>query len=150
MDDPMSDARMHSHPSVEELRPSEIANNSRLWLLLAIVLMGFALAACNAATGSQEPRVVGETASLGQTFAPLVAATSDQNVSKPQPERESDVPLVSDLSSDVAISLAAELGSDVDDFAYSFTLPSVSGSPFSLDAQLGDKNVVVVFYRAFW
>ncbi len=142
----MNGAQRRSHLSVEELRPSEIANNSRLWLLLAAFLMGFALAACNAVAGSQEASVGSETASLDQTSAPLVVATSGET----QPAQESRAPLVSDITSDVPISLAAELGSDVDDLAYSFTLPSVSGSPFSLDAQLGDKNVVVVFYRAFW
>ena len=142
----MKDAPKHSHPSTEGLRPGKLFTI----LLLAAALTGFALAACSAATRSQEPRVGDEMASLGQTSVPPVAATSDQNVSMPQLERELDIPLVSDISSDVAISLAAELGSDVDDLAYSFTLPSVSGSPFSLDAQLGDKNVVVVFYRAFW
>lgn len=34
--------------------------------------------------------------------------------------------------------------------AKGFTLPSATGGTVSLDSYLGDKNVVLVFYRAFW
>lgn len=139
----MKDARKYSQYS---LRPRKLFTI----LLATAILMGFALVACSDATGSQETRVAGETAGLNQTAAASVAATSDQDVFEPQPALKSDIPLVSNISSDAAVSLTAEPGSDVNDLAYSFTLPSVSGTTFSLDALRGDKNVVVVFYRAFW
>ncbi|MCH8350361.1 MAG: redoxin domain-containing protein [Chloroflexi bacterium] len=34
--------------------------------------------------------------------------------------------------------------------APSFTLPTVGGGTASLDSYLGQRNVVLVFYRAFW
>ena len=139
----MKDARKHSQYS---LWPRKL-----LTILLATaILMGFTLVACSDATGSQETRVADETAGLGQAAAAPVAATSDQDESEPQPALKSDIPLVSNNTSDAVVSLVAKPGRDVGELAYSFTLPSVSGSAFSLDAQRGDKNVVVVFYRAFW
>lgn len=175
----MKDARKRSQVS---LLPSKLFTV----LLAAVILTGFALVACSADAGSQEPRVVdetpslgqtvaspvaatsgqdksepqpvlkqesrvaGETADLGQTAAAPVAATSDQDKSEPQPARDSGTPLVSDDTSEEVVSQTTKPGRDVGDLAYSFTLPSVSGTTFSLDAQRGDKNVVVVFYRAFW
>ena len=139
----MKDARKYSQYS---LWPRKL-----LTILLATaILTGFALVACSDAAGSQETRVADEMAGLNQTAAASVAATSDQDVFEPQPALKSDIPLVSNISSDAAVSLTAKPGRDVGDLAYSFTLPSVSGSAFSLDALRGDKNVVVVFYRAFW
>ncbi|MCH8110240.1 MAG: hypothetical protein IIB15_08935 [Chloroflexi bacterium] len=124
--------------------------HSKLFTILLAVAMltGFALVACKSATSSEEPRVGGETAGLGQAAA--APATPKPDASKPQPTQESGTPMVSDTPSGAAISLVGKPGRDVGDLAHSFTLPSVSGSPFSLDTQRGDKNVVVVFYRAFW
>ena len=42
------------------------------------------------------------------------------------------------------------VGSGVGDIAPGFTLPSTAGVDESLESYRGDKNVVVVFYRAFW
>ena len=39
---------------------------------------------------------------------------------------------------------------EINDEAYSFTLPSARGPEYSLSSFEGDKNVVLVFYRAFW
>lgn len=44
----------------------------------------------------------------------------------------------------------ALLGNEVDDLAFAFTLPSAAGIDVSLDSFLGEKDVVLVFYRAFW
>lgn len=147
MDGELKDARKHSHPSAEGLWPSKLFSI----LLLAAAITGFALAACNADTGSQESRVVGGTAGLGQTAASPVAVTSDQYVSEPQPARESGTPLVSNNTSDAAVSLTAEPGRNVGDVAHSFSLPSVSGSAFSLDAPstfIIDKEGVIRFKQA--
>ncbi len=60
-----------------------------------------------------------------------------------------------DLANGMASSMTAPatdliVGNDVDQAAVGFTLPSARGAEFSLDSFSGDKNVVVVFYRAFW
>ncbi|MCH8298372.1 MAG: hypothetical protein IH873_09910 [Chloroflexi bacterium] len=34
--------------------------------------------------------------------------------------------------------------------AYPFTLPSAPDGSVSLDSYLGERNVVLVFYRGFW
>ena len=41
-------------------------------------------------------------------------------------------------------------GNGIGDKAYSFRLPSAGGPEYSLDSYSGEKNVVLVFYRAFW
>ena len=42
------------------------------------------------------------------------------------------------------------LGNDVGQLAVPFTLPSAQGPSYSLSSFQGNKNLVVVFYRAFW
>ena len=42
------------------------------------------------------------------------------------------------------------VGTDVGDVAPGFTLPSTAEIDRSLESYRGEKNVVVVFYRAFW
>lgn len=41
-------------------------------------------------------------------------------------------------------------GNEVSDAAFGFTLPNALGPDQTLESFRGDKNVVVVFYRAFW
>lgn len=43
-----------------------------------------------------------------------------------------------------------EQGNEVSDTAFGFTLPNALGPDQTLESFRGDKNVVVVFYRAFW
>ena len=38
----------------------------------------------------------------------------------------------------------------VGDTAVPFELPSASGESYSTDSIVGEKNIVLVFYRAFW
>ncbi|MCI0439405.1 MAG: hypothetical protein L0177_09770 [Chloroflexi bacterium] len=59
-------------------------------------------------------------------------------------------PEASDAPSDAAAPSAADTGNDVSDIAYGFTLPNATGLEQSLASYRGTKNVVVVFYRAFW
>ena len=42
------------------------------------------------------------------------------------------------------------VGTGVGELAPAFTLPSISGSDVSLESYRDNKNLVVVFYRAFW
>ena len=43
-----------------------------------------------------------------------------------------------------------QAGSDVGDLAPGFTLMSARAGDYTLESFRGDKNVVLVFYRAFW
>ena len=52
--------------------------------------------------------------------------------------------------SDSLVTLSAGVDNRVDDVAEPFTLPGASGRTHSLDSHLGEKKVVLVFYRAFW
>ena len=42
------------------------------------------------------------------------------------------------------------IGVNVGDIAPVFTLPSARSVDYPLDAYRGNKNVALVFYRAFW
>ena len=52
--------------------------------------------------------------------------------------------------SDSPVALRVSVGNRVDDIAEPFTLPGASGKTHSLESHLGEKNVVLIFYRAFW
>lgn len=43
-----------------------------------------------------------------------------------------------------------KLGTGINDLAHPFRLPSAAGPKYSLEFYIGKKNVVLVFYRAFW
>ncbi|MYC08043.1 MAG: hypothetical protein F4X57_12875 [Chloroflexi bacterium] len=47
-------------------------------------------------------------------------------------------------------SLDANIGTEVGDIAPGFVLPSALSGDFDLSAFRGEKNVALVFYRAFW
>ena len=42
------------------------------------------------------------------------------------------------------------VGTSVGDIAPGFTLKSATGGEHTLESYRGDKNLVVIFYRAFW
>jgi peroxiredoxin len=42
------------------------------------------------------------------------------------------------------------VGTNAGDMAPAFTLKSATGGEHSLESYRGDKNLVVIFYRAFW
>ncbi|MDE2687590.1 MAG: hypothetical protein OXI16_08870 [Chloroflexota bacterium] len=44
----------------------------------------------------------------------------------------------------------ANIGTDIGDIAPGFVLPSALSGDFDLSAFRGEKNVALVFYRAFW
>ena len=47
-------------------------------------------------------------------------------------------------------SLDANIGTEIGDIAPGFVLPSALDGDFDLSAFRGEKNVALVFYRAFW
>ncbi len=80
------------------------------------------------------------------TAAPAQAASTPTAASvRPSPTPATPLPSASPTPPP-----QAQFGNQVNDLAHLFTLPSVSGSEFSLEAQRGEKKVVLVFYRAFW
>ena len=45
---------------------------------------------------------------------------------------------------------SVSVGNAIDQLASPFVLPSATGPSYALETFRGDKNVVLVFYRAFW
>ena len=80
-------------------------------------------------------------------FVVLAACSGGENSSSqtgavlPSTEEEVGLPIATD-EPDGAV--APVMG------AFRFELPSASGDTVSLESYVGDKNVVLVFYRAFW
>ena len=63
------------------------------------------------------------------------------------PVLPTDVPAV---ASPVPTETPLVVGTGVGELAPAFMLPSISGSEVSLESYRDDKNLIVVFYRAFW
>ena len=53
-------------------------------------------------------------------------------------------------ASPVPTEIPLVVGTGVGELAPAFMLPSISGSEVSLESYRDDKNLIVVFYRAFW
>ena len=53
-------------------------------------------------------------------------------------------------ASPVPTEIPLVVGPGVGELAPAFMLPSISGSEVSLESYRNDKNLIVVFYRAFW
>ena len=87
----------------------------------------------------------------------LVTRSAPQLSSEPEVSKKDDArssPTVvhsSEIETPVSgAPTAAKRGLDVGDVAYDFTLPSVTGPPYSLDSLQGEQNAVLIFYRGFW
>jgi len=90
--------------------------------------------------------VYGSTSSKAATATPSLALNS--TVSRAHPPEEAII--ISAKPMQTPVQPADSLGNEVDDLAFAFTLPSATGVEVSLDSLLEKKNVVLVFYRAFW
>ena len=78
--------------------------------------------------------------------SPAPAATPTQEPATSPPAAPSAVP---SSMSDNPQTESAPIDESLEQ-APSFTLPTVGGGTTSLDSYLGQRNVVLVFYRAFW
>ena len=78
----------------------------------------------------------GDRPSLSIIKNQLVGLTVVEVVPSPQPTASPETSIT--------------VGTDVGDSAPGFTLASTAGVDRSLESYRGDKNLVVVFYRAFW
>ena len=93
------------------------------------------------------PTDVAPAASPVPPDPPAVAspvATDPPPVATPIP---TDVPAT---ASPVPTEIPLVVGTGVGELAPAFMLPSISGSEVSLESYRDDKNLIVVFYRAFW
>lgn len=79
----------------------------------------------------------------------LVLATACQSVEVPV---QDTLPPAEESGNSESQSQAdsASSGNGLNDAAFDFTLPSSTGPEYSLASFRGDRNVVLVFYRAFW
>ena len=69
---------------------------------------------------------------------------------KEQLSRLTTIEMVPSPQSEATPEPEVQVGTDIGDTAPGFTLPSTAGIDRTLESYRGDKNVVVVFYRAFW
>ena len=75
----------------------------------------------------------------------LPAATTE-----PTPEPAAAAPEPEAQPTPAPTAPSAAVGYSVGNLAPEFTLPSATGSDVSIESYRGEKNLVVVFYRAFW
>ena len=106
-----------------------------------------------AAPGQPSP-----TAAQGATEAPVdTPTTSTKSAPTPTPVRNpiatrapTAVPNPTAIPEPTATTAPPITFEDEEDKAFAFSLPNAHGGQVSLDDYQGNKNVVVVFYRAFW
>ncbi len=136
--------------------------------VLALPLAGLVLAACAGGTNGDvtgaeaTPVQPASTSSIipsapaatlpPQQVGPTAGATETSRTPSsagPAPSRESL--LRADPSPAAAGAPGGgKVGADVGTVAHTFTLPSTEGVDVSLESYRGDRNVVLVFYRAYW
>ena len=103
-----------------------------IWLAAVISIM-FVVASCGGTTEEATTSAKPPAARPPTSPATLPPATSAATAA----ERPSPAPALS-------------VGANVGELAPDFQLPAASGADSALASYRGDKNVVVVFYRAFW
>ena len=91
-----------------------------------------------------DPPLAVSPAPTSQPPVPSPVATDPPPVATPIP---TDVPAT---ASPVPTEVPLVVGTGVGELAPAFMLPSISGSEVSLESYRDDKNLIVVFYRAFW
>ena len=89
------------------------------------------------------------------TAAPTVETRAEQPTQQPAgtPASTATRPTATATTEPIpqpTAALSPQVGTNVSDLAPDFTLPSARSGEFNLEAFRGDKNVVLVFYRAFW
>ena len=149
-----------------ETRTSEFAEEAvahmsyRLRILAVSAFAGLAAISCGIQAASETSSRVAEEGLSATVTTPEAARDVSQDpglrAAIPAPATAPPIPTASVGSAaasdvfDSQVTLGASVGNRVDDVAEPFTLPGASGKTHSLDSHLGEKNVVLVFYRAFW
>jgi len=132
----------------------------RLRILAVSAFAGLAAISCGIQAASETSSRVAEEGLSATVTTPEAARDVSQGpglrAAIPAPATAPPIPTASVGSAaasdvfDSQVTLGASVGNRVDDVAEPFTLPGASGKTHSLDSHLGEKNVVLVFYRAFW
>ena len=132
----------------------------RLRIVAVAVLAGLAAISCGIQDESQTLSPVDEVSISAAVTTPEAPRDGSQAprlpTAIPAPATAPPIPDASVASAaasdndDSPVTLSATVGNRVDDVAEPFTLPGAAGRTHSLDSHLGEKNVVLVFYRAFW
>ena len=100
-----------------------------LALVSVFALLGLVVAACGG----------------GDSTQPAAGASGPTPTSAPAPSGGESLP-----TSTVSQPTATPPSSPAAGLAPPFTLPTARGGTVSLASYLGERNVVLVFYRAFW
>jgi len=132
----------------------------RLRIVAVAALAGLATISCGIQDASQTSLPVDGASISTAVTTPEAPRDVSQDpglpTAIPAPAAAPPIPAASVASAaasdndDSQVTLSAAVGNRVDDVAEPFTLPGASGRTHSLDSHLGEKNVVLVFYRAFW
>ena len=128
----------------------------RLRMLTVAALAGLAVMSCGGQAASETPPGLVEGSLAAAAATP--DASQESGLPAAIPARETALPtptasvasMASSDASDSPGTSSVSTGNRVGDAAKPFTLPGASGQTHSLDSHLGEKNVVLVFYRAFW
>lgn len=104
-------------------------------LLTALSFIGATLLACGTGSVDLVPEPSGEKSGPALEAPTIVQTETASNDVSP---------------SDSGSPALDEIGNDVGLTAPDFTLPGSGGGLYSLSSLREDKNVVLVFYRAFW
>ena len=121
---------------------------SKAVILWAGALVLLFVAACGDSTSTDEPDPA-PTIPAATTPAPTPEPpppTSTPEPPKPQPTAAQPAPTATSAPEPDEQAAALEVGDTVPDFE----LASATGPDVSIASYRGDKNLVVVFYRAFW
>jgi len=123
----------------------------RIITVLSVVVASILLTACSGSdAASNEPTETAAT-TAPRVELPPTATPEPQPTSAPTaatPPTSAAVPTATP-GPDTEQS-AEDYSSGVDDLAAPFQLPGARGEEYSLEQFRGDKNVVLIFYRAFW
>ena len=111
-------------------------------------------------TSPTKAKVSSASAQVDQPSAPAPAVASEPlPTSTPLPQSVEPAPTATRQSTPELVAMPTQeptpapqivFGNDIDETAHPFMLPSALGQEYSLESFRGDKNVVLVFYRAFW
>ena len=121
---------------------------TRPLLLLLTLAVGLALLACAGGTALRQPSPATPTAPLSASLRQPISELKSVPASVENPPEPAAV--ANNEPSIAPVELTAPPGNEVHDRAHSFVLPSATGGPESLESYLGNENVVLIFYRAFW
>ena len=134
--------------------------SNRIFLISMFALLGPGLAGCGGSSDGQSSSSDTEsTAPSEPVDESMVITSGDEAAISPEEKETTEVALSAALGDLAERCSPTEGGAPpysrlfipvVNDEALAFTLPSARGPEYSLASFRADKNLVLVFYRAFW